>query len=181
MATLINNLSQGGYISVIARPTHVSERYATLIDHIYTNSIENFLSSGIITNPISDHLGTYIRLSYKNTFAHNSNSYNHTDTSRENKDCFAEALYNEIWTDTFQNEQHDPDHMFTSFHNTFGQHYSTHFPVTKKKPNDRKNGWKPWLQPWLKEACERKNTLYHTFVKSRTQQNKTAYLKKENC
>ena len=49
---------------VISRPTHISDSFATLIDHIYTNSLTRLRSSGVISNPIADHLGIYIKLSY---------------------------------------------------------------------------------------------------------------------
>ena len=36
---------------------------------------------------------------------------------------------------------------------------------------------KPWIIPWLEDACNRKNDLYHAFVKNPTAPNKTKYLK----
>ena len=176
-ATLINNLSQNGFISVIARPTHISDKYATLIDHIYTNNVECFLSSGIITNPISDHLGTYIRLAHKPMLTQTSDSYNYTDMSPEILDAFGQTLHDADWTHALSSENPDPDGMFTAFHDVFDKHHSTHFPITKKKLNDRKDGGKPWMQPWLKEACDRKNKLYDDYVKKPSPKNKTLYHK----
>ena len=39
---------------------------------------------------------------------------------------------------------------------------------------ERKNS-KPWILPWLEDACARKNKLYHNFVKNPSSENKTKY------
>ena len=45
-------------LPVITKPTRMTNHTATLIDHIYTNSV-NRLTSGIITVDISDHLPVF--------------------------------------------------------------------------------------------------------------------------
>ena len=59
---LFNVVSQHGLIPVISRPTRITEHTMTLIDHIYTNAIMNFKSSGVIMDPFADHLGIFIKI-----------------------------------------------------------------------------------------------------------------------
>lgn len=42
-------------LPVITKPTRVTDHTATLIDHIYTNSVQN-LAAGILTIEVTDHL-----------------------------------------------------------------------------------------------------------------------------
>ena len=60
---LINTMSQCGFLQIISRPTRITDNSATLIDHVYTNDVENTLSCNIITTDISDHLGTLTTIS----------------------------------------------------------------------------------------------------------------------
>ena len=45
-------------LSVITKPTRITSHTATLIDHIYTNTVSR-LTSGIVTVDISDHLPVF--------------------------------------------------------------------------------------------------------------------------
>ena len=43
---------------MISRPTRITDHSATLIDHVYTNKLNNVISSNILTLDLSDHLAT---------------------------------------------------------------------------------------------------------------------------
>ena len=61
------------------------------------------------------------------------------------------------------------------------RHYNAAYPLKsqrERRKNERKNP-KPWILPWLEDACARKNLLYHYFVKEPTTANKTVYDKME--
>ena len=175
--TLVNLMSQNALIPVISRPTHISDKSATLIDHIFTNSLTRFRSSGVITDPIADHLGTYIKLGHSNNNQPKSPShYNFTDYSDENIQRFKEILQNTDWCKILSPAS-DSNDMFERFHHVFTTLYNKIFPTTLKKCNNRKGEGKPWIMPWLQEACERKNSLYDDFVKSPTTANKDKYIK----
>ena len=58
-----NVMSQHGYIPVISRPTRITDHSMTLIDHIFTNCVSNFVRSGILQDHYADHLGVYIKIS----------------------------------------------------------------------------------------------------------------------
>ena len=44
-----------------------------------------------------------------------------------------------------------------------------------KLKNKRKATGKQWILPWLQEACDRKNKLYHNYIKKHTLENKNVY------
>ena len=59
----IDNMFASGFLQIINHPTrissHANSSSATLIDHIWTNSLNDFYSSGIITTHISDHYAPF--------------------------------------------------------------------------------------------------------------------------
>ena len=170
-------MSHNALIPVISRPTHISDKYATLIDHIFTNSLTRFRSSGVLTDPIADHLGTYIKLGNSNINQPKSPShYNFTDYSDENIQKFKEILQNTDWS-TLLGLAIDSNDMFNRFHLVFTTHYNNIFPTTRRKCNNRKEEGKPWIMPWLQEACKRKNKLYTDFIETPSTELKAAYTK----
>ena len=57
------------------------------------------------------------------------------------------------------------------------RHYNTAYPLKTervRRKNERKNP-KPWILPWLEDACARKKNLYHEFVLTPTVENKAKY------
>ena len=174
---LINSISLNGLIPVISRPTHVSDTYTTLIDHIYTNSINNFRSSGVITDPFADHLGIFLKigLGSKLITQKRPTHYNHTDYSEVNTDKFIKDMNIADWTPVTNTD--NPNYKYNNLDKIFFTHYNAAFPTTRKKCNNRKEEGKPWIMPWLQEACSRKNDLYSVFITSPTPENKEKYLK----
>ena len=45
---------------LISRPTRIASYTATLIDNIFTNNIDNFMTSGLLFNDLSDHLPIFV-------------------------------------------------------------------------------------------------------------------------
>ena len=59
------------------------------------------------------------------------------------------------------------------------RHYNTTYPLKKnrtRRKHERENP-KPWILPWLEDACSRKNKLFHVFVKKPSPENKANYQK----
>jgi len=172
---LVNTLSNNSLIPVISRPTHISDTYATLIDHIYTNCIGNYRTSGIITDPFADHLGTFIKISLSSrmTATKGPTHYNHTDYSELNTDSFIKLVCSTDWSTV--SDTSDPNVQYNIFNSIFSAQYNKTFPTTRKKCNNRKAEGKPWIMPWLQEACSRKNNLYDIFIKHPSAENKENY------
>ena len=165
----------------------ITDHTATLIDHIYTNSLSQIISTGILINDISDHFGTYINLKF------NSNCINtrpnthelsinipHRKLTAANIKYFQRLISNESWDTTTQ--QHTAQDKFNKFIETYTKHYDTAFPETNnaiKRKHQRRNP-KPWILPWLEDACARKNKLYQDFINTPSIENKIKYYKMKN-
>ena len=171
-----------GFTEVISRPMRITDHSATLLDHIYTNSLTQTTSTGILINDMSDHLGTFINLNLKSTrvnFRLKSDQANssYRKFSAENIEHFKRLISEEAW-DTVV-EEPNVEAKYNNFEQIYAKHYNEAFPETTniiKRKKQRKNP-KPWILPWLEEACDRKNRLYHKFVKEPTTSNKTVYAK----
>ena len=60
----LDMLNSHDLLPVITKPTRITNHTATLIDHIYTNTV-NSLVSGILTIDISDHLPVFCMVDIK--------------------------------------------------------------------------------------------------------------------
>ena len=177
---LVDLTTRFSFIQVITRPTRVTDHSATLIDHIYTNQIHNMHSCGIITFDITDHLGTYITIALHDHIGITTNLNEEQDTSQkftaENLDKFQNLLKNQTWEEVLA-ESNTQD-KYDKFIGIYTEHYKNAFPetTTPRRKKQRKNS-KPWILPWLENACDRKNKLYSEYIKNPTIQNKTKYEK----
>lgn len=55
---LIDLLEKYCIAQTISKPTRITDHSATLIDHVYTNNINNIISCNVLTLDVSDHLAT---------------------------------------------------------------------------------------------------------------------------
>ena len=173
-----------GFTEVISKPTRITDHSATLLDHnIYTNSLVQTISTGVLINDISDHLGTFINLNIKSTrvkrffLPHSDLPTTYRKFSAENVDRFKQLISEEAWVTVV--EEPDVQTKFNNFEKIYAKHYNDAFPETtanKKRKKQRANP-KPWILPWLEEACDRKNRLYQKFVEEPTTANKITYTK----
>ena len=95
---LVDTATSHGLVQLVSRPTRLTEYTYTLIDHVYTNNLENTLSCKIVTLDLSDHLAIHTRVSLNSEGANISKPKNRTDTnsSREFR------IYNEANNYTFK-------------------------------------------------------------------------------
>lgn len=179
---LINLAESYGFVQVVSLPTRLTDHSATLIDHIYTNSIHAVSTSRVITLDISDHFGTYVCISLDPNFIREENSTNSHDEyvnfrkfTATNMATFTELINGENW-DTVYAEK-TTEEMFETFLDKYNQHYDTAFPESSvRRKYERKNP-KPWILPWLEEACARKQKFHHDYVVDPTPENEKKYKK----
>ena len=55
----VDNIISRGFVPLTDYPTRVTQSTATLLDHIYTNTISKDSISGIIITDIADRFGTF--------------------------------------------------------------------------------------------------------------------------
>ena len=172
---LIDMSAAKGFAQVVSRPTRITDHSATLIDHVYTNSLDATMSCNIITFDISDHLAVHTKAKLANNTV--LSKIQHTKTStyelREfnsaNDDVFWNLLANETWEEV--REDLGAQGMYNKFTEVLVEnHYNSAYPVESKRirrKNERRDP-KPWMLPWLEDACARKQRLYTEYVKNNT-------------
>ena len=179
---LIDTLANYGFVQTVSKPTRITDRSATLIDHVYTNNIENTVSSNIITLDLSDHLATIttIKLSTRphnrSETRHGSRRSNETRVINEaNNLVFKELLEGEQWEGVLETD--NACERYEKFLEIYTSHYNTAYPLRRnriRREHERIDP-KPWILPWLETACARKQLSYHTKITAPTDENVAAY------
>ena len=173
---LIDRTSDHGFIQMISRPTRITEHSATLIDHVFTNSVHDVVKSGVITYDMSDHLGTFVVYSLDgNTgtvqdvnFREEYHKFND-----ENMGKFRSLIQEQDWEPIVT--ELNPQVKYDIFLDTYSRLYNSAFPLTEPSRKSQRANPKPWILPWLETACERKNSLYFEFTKNPSNENKNSY------
>ena len=179
----------------MSRPTRITEHSASLIDHCYTNKLEDTISCNILTTDISDHLAILTTINLDNTSSSPYRVSNlranpedpaqseHRMFNEANNQKFRELIVEEDWDGALVDGL-DAEQQFEKFNEIYTRHYNTAFPLKSKRirrKNERVNP-KPWILEWLEDAIARRDTLYHTYVKAPTEANLHTYKKmKEFC
>ena len=168
-----------GLISVINKPTRVSKRSMTCIDHIYTNSfINQELYSGIIKTDIADHFPVFIvdknmsTTNYPDSIVKRVRSFN-----EKNITAFKNNLAMTDWSLVLETQ--DPNLSYTVFLKQFSKIYDNSFPM-KTINIKRKQLISPWISQGLRKSSKQKQKLYIKFLKHPTYKNETTYKNYKN-
>ena len=185
---IIDITTNHGFMQLISRPTRVTDHSATLIDHIYTNKLNSIINTSIITLDISDHLGTLVTISLNDEFDRATTMRNKkTESSNPdyrmfneaNDEIFRQCIADEDWSAILDEPNLNSETQYDRLAEIYTKHYDSAYPTKKNRVRRKKEraNPKPWILPWLEEACDRKNRLYHQFVKDPTLANKIKYNK----
>ena len=180
---LIDNAHNNGFVQIVSRPTRITENSATLIDHVYVDNIDSVLSCNIITLDTSDHLATHTKLLLGSSSDTACRIVRHRETNKSGIRMFNEAnnlkfsqlIEDENWAEI--TDDMDAQTAYDKFEEIYTGHYNTAYPLKSvriRRKNERLDP-KPWILPWLEEACARRQTVYHEFVKTPTPENKAVY------
>ena len=177
----VDTLAEHGFAPVISRPTRVTDHSATIIDHIFVNNCHAVTKSGVISESISDHLATFVTIMVDQNRLSCKLQEDTTETSSrvindDNIKKFETDISAVDWN--FVNNYDSADEKFDAFEKKYCELYDRNFPIKAKKgkPGRRKNT-KPWIQEWLRCACDRKNKFYEDFITSPTTANDIRYKK----
>ena len=179
---LIDNAHNNGFVQIVSRPTRITENSATLIDHVYVDNIDSVLSCNI-TLDTSDHLATHTKLLLGSSSDTACRIVRHRETNKSDIRMFNEAnnlkfsqlIEDENWAEI--TDDMDAQTAYDKFEEIYTGHYNTAYPLKSvriRRKNERLDP-KPWILPWLEEACARRQTVYHEFVKTPTPENKAIY------
>jgi exonuclease III len=182
---LLETTSNHGFIQVISKPTRVTDHSATLIDHIYSNKVNNVVSSSVVTLDISDHLACQVTISLDQSHDCSSRyTPPHLDqevqefrmVNEANHARFKHLIDEETWVIP---EGLEAEAQYEFLLDTYTSLYNTAYPLRTNRVRRKNERVKPspWILPWLEDACNRKNLLHKAFIEIPSTSNKVKYLK----
>lgn len=145
------------YFPVITKPTRVTSNSATLIDHLWTNNLCNYETSGIIYCQISDHFPIFSTFSISNNnSAPSSVTYRKRTYNNDSINNFKDHISKYDWRShmTGQNVNTDMNTYVEKFQNFYNQCFPIKDYTVKKKHAN-----KPYITQGIKNSIKHRNKL----------------------
>ena len=148
-------------MSLVLRPTSVTDKSKTLVDNIFFNSFEFTTLSGNITHSISDQLIQFVILEdfiapkplpKTNLYKRN---FDKVDSNKLREDLRKIDWINEILKNSnYINE------IFDIFYKTLSEIVDHHGPLTKITKKERTLQSKPWINKEIKHVMWKRDKLF---------------------
>ena len=169
-----NLMFQHNLIPIINKPTRITKRNATAIDHIITNSyLSSNIETGIIKTDVSDHFPIFLIAKkteisvYPTTTKIQKRIINDKSILKFNIE-----LNKTNWDHVIQIK--NSNEAYESFLTTFLPLYNKFFPKITYEVKT-KTLLSPWMTRGLLKSSKKKQKLYEKYLKSRTNKNDTNY------
>ena len=168
----VDIMFSNSFLPVITRPTRVTATSATLIDHIFTNDVDNLSHcvQGILVTDISFHYPVF-HISRMSMVKETEMYMVKRVYNSRNKQGFLEAMTQVDWSEIYTAA--GTQSAFDHFHKVLLMLLDKYFPKVKikKKYNKRK----PWLSEALRNSIRHKNKLYTRYKKVKSVHNEVTY------
>ena len=170
----LNLLYQNNMIPIINKPTRVTKKTATAIDHIITNCfVDTNFKTAIFKSDISDHFLICVFLSPMIDENKNEVTYIYKrNINSEKIEKFNQKLYEIDWNEVKICEH--PSQSYEIFLTKFLSIYGDFFPKKKIKVKS-KDVQSPSITAGIKKSSKRKQQLYEKFLKCRSERNEDEY------
>ena len=150
------------FLPCITLPTRLSQRNATLIDHIfYKSSSTDSVNSGIFISQMSDHLMTFSSFCPKKTHSlpPNTITFQVSDTVSMNK--FVTAINNSSLFDKLEkNVNTDPTKNYDTIKSTIVDSIQQYLPMRTVKFNKYKHKARPWITYGIIKSIKNRDIMY---------------------
>ena len=177
--TYLNLIYQSGLIPTINKPTRVTRKTATIIDHILANSfLDTNFQTMIFKADISDHFSICFLLQSTMPKIENKVTYiTRRITKQDAIEKFNQDLYKISWDDIIKNK--NPNEAYNMFLQKVKVLYDQYFPkqFIKIKEKDLRS---PWITRGIKKSSKRKQKLYNKFLKNRNNKDEYEYKNYKN-
>lgn len=144
------------FFPTITKPTRINRTSASIIDHIWTNNMKNYVGSGIIYTQISDHFPIFsVFFSENNLATRQYITVKNRVINNENILKFKAELEQYRW------EEDVTDNVNSSFDmyiNKFKALYNKKIPV-KEYRIKKEHGNKPYITAGIKKSIKHRNKL----------------------
>ena len=151
-----------GFSPLISLATHAKPGCSeTCIDNLYTNTIENTVSSGVIELGISHHYAIFQFINdptgHKKPTDKKEVHVQLFDYCNSNLDRFSESLYHKF--------ADEPPTQFEDFLTRYNAELEKSCKLDKPKKSKRTTKTNPWITPGIVASVEKKHRLYHNWKK----------------
>jgi hypothetical protein len=154
-------------LPIITQPTRIAESSSTLIDNLFTNSIEKITDPSILIEDLSDHLPIYARLNILPILTPPLPLRARRRFDVHSASRFENLISQTVWSgvDTLCSEG-DPSAAFDLFNELIKTSYDAAFPLSLDtiRPSTRLR--QPWMTPALLKSSRTKAKLYAAFLNS---------------
>ena len=161
VSSFMNNMQSLHFLPLITKPTRfgTSNEQASLLDHVWFNSIAFEYKCTIIMNDLTDHCPVLFQLNFK---YQDTNSYdkikikfrlNNDETRRKFKTDLANFNWDSI-------KSNDLNTYFDNYYKTLNDLYCKCFPI-KIKYISKKQYLKPWITPSIHHLISLKSKYFH--------------------
>ena len=137
--------------------THLTVRSRTLIDNIFTNSVEENSTSGNLECCISDHLAQFLifpnqRVLQQNKHTKYERSYKNLDTSK-----FKNELQRIDWTTALSINNNDVNRSLKNFLNISSSPLDKYAPLKQITKKQMKTNSRPWITKGILTTIKKKS------------------------
>jgi len=152
-----------GLMPIITKATRITDHTSSLIDHIYTNTPEKVIKSGICLADISDHLPVFCTMARTLPTSNEPTRY-FRDFSHFNKNAFFQDLATVDFKSLITNDVNESMSLIVDNLRTV---YDYHAPMRKASKQQRKRLQKPWISNAILVSIKRKQKLFKTHLLSK--------------
>lgn len=165
----VNCMLARNFLPAVLLPTRITNRSATIIDHIYyyegTQRCDLFnINCGNIFADVSDHLPNFILINRKTVQKDYRNRPKIRLFTGKNKTLFVNKLKDIDWNNVVCSEM-DANAAYNNFHCEIKRNFENCFPLTTLSIRGCKD--KKWITPGLKISSRHKNKLYQKWLTTR--------------
>ena len=150
-----------GFLPCIDRPTRITNKSATLIDHCWCNNMNDVRLNGILMHNESDHFGIFTSRSNSHVRYDKDVEIRYRDFSISDPQQLLNHV-NEMFADF--SLQDDVNSSYALFNNKMQQIIENYFPLRVKKIKKRKLD-SPWMNNEILTAIRDKNKIYKKYLK----------------
>ena len=146
-------------------PSRVTNHSKTLIDNIFSNSI-NFSQglSGNLTTSISDHYPQFLIIPTENPKTTKKHNLFKRDFQNFDRINFVAEILNVDWNSVLSIEKGDPDNSFNMFDAKINEILNKYVPLKKLNKKDFKYQLKPWISHGILNSIKRRDKLLRKYI-----------------
>ena len=158
-------LSSNGAHQIVTKPTRVTDRSFTVIDHIITNDITHTITPRIILSSITDHYPIACRMSKFQASRKNISIPMYRDKKIFCPEAFSDKLnerLHSLISFNFSLSNDNLDHKFDNFVEVISHTIESHAPLKRMSRKQLKLAKKPWITKRILTSIRKKNSMFQS-------------------